>query len=63
MVCRSVVVCGSGVVCGSVWCYMIVSGGGICVWWCVNILNRCGGDDDGAGSAVPFPILDRFGPN
>ena len=34
------------------------------VWWCVNILNGCGGDDDvGDGSAVPFTILDRFGPN
>ena len=23
----------------------------------------CGGDDGGARSAVPFPILDRFRPN
>ena len=29
------------------------------MWWCVNILNGCGGDNGGAGSAVPFPILDR----
>ena len=34
------------------------------VWWCVNILNGCGGGGDGgAGSDVPFQILDRFGPN
>ena len=30
------------------------------VWWCINILNGCGGDDGGARNAVPFPILDRF---
>ena len=33
------------------------------MWWCVSILNGCCGDDGGAGSDVPFPILDRFGPN
>ena len=33
------------------------------MWWCVNILNGCGGNDGGAGRAVPFPILDQFGPN
>ena len=32
------------------------------MWWCVNILIGCGGGDGGAGSAVPFPILYRFGP-
>ena len=26
-------------------------------------LNGCGGDDDGARSVVPLPILDLFGPN
>ena len=26
----------------------------------VLTLNGCGGDDGSAGSAVPFPILDRF---
>ena len=47
------------VVCDCVGCVVECSH----VWWCVRILNGCGGGDGGARSAVPLPILDRFGPN
>ena len=59
-----------------VWWWYVMSC--VSVWWsvvmCDGVLtngvltygvltNGCGGDDGSAGSAVPFPILDRFGPN
>ena len=44
-----------------VMCYCVVE----CshVGWCINILFNGFGGDGGTGSAVPFPIPDRFGPN
>ena len=42
--------------CVSVWWSVVMCGGGLA-------LIVCGSVDAGDGSAVPFPILARFGPN